>query len=184
MASTEGVSAAWEENAQDWINWNRTPDNDSFFWHFQHPAFAQIVPKPGQRTVEVGCGEGQIGRWLVEEGHSVAGIDGSPILAESARAAGGYDEGVCADAASLPWPDREFDGTAAFMVLHDMAPMPQAVGEIARVLQLGSSFCIAIVQPINRPHEQLDEYFTEHWISDEIQQKGLRMNFVGDQSTV
>lgn len=179
MASTEDVSAAWENNANDWIAWTRTPDNDAFFWHFQHPAFTQIVPRPGRRTVEIGCGEGRVGRWLAEEGHSVAGIDSAPTLVDSARAAGGYEELVCGDAASLPWPDDEFDGAVAFMVLHDMPVMSQAVREVARVLRVGSPFCIAIVHPANRPSEQLEDYFTEHRNCDEITQNGQRMKFVG-----
>lgn len=174
-----GVSAAWEENAQDWINWTRTPDHDAFFWHFQHPAFARIVPQPGRRTMEIGCGEGRVGRALAADGHRVAGIDSSSTLAESAREAGGYDEIVCGDAASLPWPEDAFDAAVAFMVLQDMPSMPEAVREVARVLEVGSPFCIAIVHPLNRPHEQLTEYFTEHRISDVVEKNGLHMNFVG-----
>ena len=179
MTSTGDVSAEWEENARAWIDWTRTPDIDSFYWQFQHPAFTQIVPEPGRRTLEIGCGEGRVGRWLAEEGHSVAGIDFSPTLAESARAAGGYTEVVCADAASLPWSDDEFDGAVAFMVLHDMPSMPQAVREVARVLRAGSAFSIAIVHPINRPQGQLEDYFTEHRISDDVEQGGVHMKFVG-----
>lgn len=179
MTSTGNVSNDWEENAHSWIDWTRTPGIDVFFWHFQKPAFAQIVPEPGRRTIEVGCGEGRIGRWLANEGHSVAGIDFSSTLIHSAQAAGGYDEVVCADAAKLPWPDDEFDQAVAFMVLHDMPTMPQAIHEIARVLQPGSPFCIAIVHPINRPDEQLADYFTEHRISDDVEQNGMRMTFVG-----
>lgn len=177
--ANNNVSVDWEENAESWIEWTRSADVDVFYWQFQHPAFARIVPAPGRRTLEIGCGEGRVGRWLAENGHSVAGIDFSPTLAESARQAGGYDEIVCGDAASLPWSDDEFDGAVAFMVLHDMPVMPEAVREVARVLRPGSAFCIAIVHPINRPLDQLEDYFTEHRISDEVEQNGRRMKFVG-----
>ncbi len=179
MEPAGNVSESWEENAEDWIAWTRTPDNDPFYRDFQQPAFARLVPRPGRRTVEIGCGEGRVGRWLAGRGHSVAGIDSSPTLVQSARSAGGYDELICGDAACLPWPDAAFDGAVAFMVLHDMPVLPQAVRELARVLENGSPLCIAIVHPINRPSDQLAYYFTEHRISDEVEQNGLRMNFVG-----
>lgn len=179
MEPAGNVSESWEENAEDWIAWTRTPDNDVFYRHFQQPAFARLVPRPGRRTVEIGCGEGRVGRWLAGRGHSVAGIDSSPTLVRNARAAGGYDELICGDAARLPWADGSFDTAVAFMALHDMPVMPQAIREMARVLECGSPLCIAIVHPINRPPEQLADYFTEHRISDEVAQNGLRMNFVG-----
>src|SRR5690606_39233080 len=174
-----GVSAAWEDNAHDWLEWARTPDQDRFYWHFNLPAFARIVPPPGKRTLDLGCGEGRVGRWLAEQGHTVAGIDSSPTLAESAREAGGYDEVVCGDAAALPWPDNEFDAAVAFMTLHDMPRMQQAIREVARVLQPGSPFAVAIVHPLNRPAANLDDYFTEHRVDEEVERRGLRMTFVG-----
>lgn len=174
-----GVSAAWEDNAHDWLEWARTPDQDRFYWHFNLPAFARIVPPPGKRTLDLGCGEGRVGRWLAEQGHTVAGIDSSPTLAESAREAGGYDEVVCGDAAALPWHDNEFDAAVAFMTLHDMPRMQQAIREVARVLQPGSPFAVAIVHPLNRPAANLDDYFTEHRVDEEVERRGLRMTFVG-----
>lgn len=57
--------------------------------------------------------------------------------------------------------------------------MPQAVQEVARVLRAGSALCIAIVHPMNRPPEQLEDYFSEHRISDDVEQNGMHMRFVG-----
>ena len=41
---------------------------------------------------------------------------------------------VLADAARLPFPDEAFDLVVAYMSLHDIDEMPQAVAEAARVL--------------------------------------------------
>lgn len=109
----------------------------------------------------------------------MVGIDSSPTLVELAREAGGYAEVVCADAAELPWEARTFDLALAYMTLHDMEDMARTVAEIARVLQRGGRFCLAIVHPLNRPPETLDDYFEEHRFADDFERDGLRMTFEG-----
>lgn len=99
----------------------------------------------------------------------MVGIDSSPTLVELAREAGGYAEVVCADAAELPWEARTFDLALAYMTLHDMEDMARTVAEIARVLQRGGRFCLAIVHPLNRPPEALDDYFEEHRFADDFE---------------
>ena len=107
------------------------------------------------------------------------GIDSSPTLVQLAREAGGYEELVCADAAQLPWEAETFDLALAYMSLHDMDDMAGAVGEIARVLESGGRFCLAIIHPLNRPPEALDDYFDEHRYVDDFELGGLRMTFEG-----
>jgi SAM-dependent methyltransferase len=53
-----------------------------------------------------------------------------------------------ADAAHLPFADRSFDLVVAFMVLHDVDAMEEAVAEAARVTSEGGRICIAITHPI------------------------------------
>ncbi len=109
----------------------------------------------------------------------MVGIDSSPTLVELAREAGGYTELVCADAAELPWEAQTFDLALAFMTLHDMEDMARTVAEIARVLQRGGRFWLAIVHPLNRPPEGLDDYFEDHRFADDFERDGLRMTFEG-----
>lgn len=175
----DDVSAAWDEHAAEWVAWARTLDHDVYYWQLNFPAFAEIIPPPGRRTLDVGCGEGRIGRWLADHGHRVAGLDSSSALAASARQAGGYQEVVCADAAAMPWPDNEFDAAIAFMSLHDMASPADAISEIARVIEPGAALSMAIVHPLNRPAERLEHYFTEQRFSDSVTRDGLTMTFHG-----
>ena len=88
-SDVSGVSQAWEENAEQWVAWARTADHDVYFWQLNLPAFVELVPPAGRRTLDVGCGEGRIGRYLAETGHHVIGVDSSPSLAAHARDAGG-----------------------------------------------------------------------------------------------
>jgi ubiquinone/menaquinone biosynthesis C-methylase UbiE len=148
-----------------------------YYWRLNLPAFAELVPRAGTRTLDVGCGEGRIGRWLADSGHRVAGIDSSPPLVANAREAGGYEEIVCGDAASLPWPANQFDLVVAFMSLHDMPHPAPVIQEIARVLEPRGVLCIAIVHPLNRPAEHFDEYFSEQRSTEAVTRNGLKMTF-------
>jgi SAM-dependent methyltransferase len=175
----DDVSAAWERNSEQWAAWARTPGHDVYHSLLNFPAFAELIPAPGRQTLDVGCGEGRVGRWLAERGHRVVGIDSSPTLARLAEAAGGYLEIVCHDARILPWTDDTFDLAVAYMSLHDMPSPAAVIGEIARVLEPQGLLCIAIVHPVNRPAEHLDDYFREQRFSDVIARDGLSMSFEG-----
>ncbi len=93
---------AWDSHAEQWIAWARTPGHDSY-WRFHRDAFLPLVPAPGRLTVDVGCGEGRVGRDLGRLGHRVVGIDASPTMTAAAAAhPGTAGPTVLADAAALP----------------------------------------------------------------------------------
>jgi SAM-dependent methyltransferase len=54
-----------------------------------------------------------------------------------------------ADAGALPLEDASAGLAIAFMSLQDIDDMVAAVREVARVLEPGGRFCVAIVHPIN-----------------------------------
>src|SRR5262245_10731616 len=54
-----------------------------------------------------------------------------------------------ADAGALPLEDASADLAIAFMSLQDIDDMVAGVREVARVLEPGGRFCVAIVHPIN-----------------------------------
>jgi 2-polyprenyl-3-methyl-5-hydroxy-6-metoxy-1,4-benzoquinol methylase len=72
----------FEERAQGWLAWTRTPDHDAY-WRYRDAFFA-LVPEPGAATLEVGCGEGRVVGDLVARGHRVTGLDASPTLVSAA----------------------------------------------------------------------------------------------------
>src|SRR4051812_6325604 len=94
----------WEAAAGDWIRWARSEDHDHFFWRLNLPAILAALPAPGALTLDVGCGEGRLGRELIRRGHHVVGIEGSPTLAAGC----GFEVHV-ADAAAMPLPDGAAD---------------------------------------------------------------------------
>jgi len=84
----------------------------------------------------LGCGEGRLGPVLRSLGHRVVGVDASPTMVRLAATCEVPELAVVADAAALPFCRSGFDLVVAYMSLHDIDRMPQAVAEIARVLDL------------------------------------------------
>ncbi len=182
--STGELSAEWEAAARDWLAWARTPGHDVAFWEMNAPALGKLLPAPGTGTVDVGCGEGRVGRILAQLGHRVRGLDSSPTLVEAARQAGGYEEVLLGDATALPWSANSADLAVAFMCLMDMPDPAGALREIARVLMPGGRVCIAITHPLNGTPEFRDDYFTERVFDESFARNGLTMRFTGRERPI
>jgi hypothetical protein len=50
------LDKTWEEKAEEWATFARSPAHDHFFWEFNGPLFLDLVPPPGRLTVDVGSG--------------------------------------------------------------------------------------------------------------------------------
>jgi SAM-dependent methyltransferase len=171
------LSDAWEAKAAEWAAWARTPEHDQFFEALNWPAFRRMLPDARGRTLDVGCGEGRVGRELSRLGHRVTGLDSSPTLVELAREAGGYETVVCESATCMPFADEQFDLAVAFMSLITVDDVGTAVRETARVLTPGGRLCVAILHPLNRPDAAMADYFREHRVSEKIERGGVPMVF-------
>jgi len=78
----------------------------------------------------------------------VTGLDASPTLL---RAAAERDPGgtyVAGSAEALPFADQSFGLVVAYNVLMDVADMPAAVAEAARVLAPGGHLCACVTHPL------------------------------------
>jgi ubiquinone/menaquinone biosynthesis C-methylase UbiE len=169
---------AWETRAPDWVRWARSPELDNDFWGFHLPEFLRLVPAPGRLTVDVGCGEGRLGRVLATSGHRVVGFDASPT---SVRAAGTHPEAhsvAVADAVRLPLPDDAADVVIAFMSLHDFDDLRAAVAEVARVLSPDGRFCVALFHPALSAR-MVDGYATQQRYRFTVENAGLQMTYEG-----
>jgi len=184
----------WEEHALAWVRWAREPDHDSY-WRYHREQFLELVPPPGRLTLDVGCGEGRLTRELAARGHDLVGIDVSPTMVAAARAHSPKLEFVEADAAQLPFDDEAADLAVAFMSLMDIDDMQGAVREVARVLEPGGRFVLAVVHPINSGHEvdrehpekplvMTENYFDRRLYRDEFERDGLKMTFASRHWTL
>jgi SAM-dependent methyltransferase len=194
MTRTRGVATdlrgAWAEHAEAWIRWAREPDHDSY-WRFHRNLFLELVPSPGRRTLDLGCGEGRLARDLRQLGHRVVAVDASPAMVAAAREADPELETHIADAAALPFADGAFDCVVAFMSLQDVDDFAGAIRESARVLAPGGRLVLAIVHPLNSAGEfDGDEgaspfvirgsYLDRSTYADSIQRGGLPITFVSE----
>jgi SAM-dependent methyltransferase len=139
----------WESQAGNWAEFVRTTGRDSSHEDINVPALLGLLPEPGARTLDLGCGEGRLSRFLRSRGYRVAGVDASPSMVRLAVSHDDAVPAVLADAAALPFPDETFDLVVAYMSLHDMDRMPEAVAEAGRVLEPGGRLCAAIPHPVN-----------------------------------
>lgn len=186
LASVD-LRAAWEEGAAAFVAWARKPGHDSY-WHFHRDMFCELVPSPGRRTLDLGCGEGRLSRHLKALGHEVVGVDASATMLAAARDADPEIEAHLADASALPFPDGGFDCVVAFMSLQDVDDLEGAVREAARVLEAGGRLCLAIVHPLNSagsfegdaadsPFVIRDSYLDCSYYADHLVRDGLEITF-------
>lgn len=178
----------WESEAGNWARFARTPGYDLAHERTNLPAFLRLLPAPGQRTLDLACGEGRLGRVLQSLGHSVVGIDASPTLVRLAAAHHDRTPSVLADAAALPFRDGAFDLAVAYMCLHDIDEMPAAVAEVARVLVASGQLCLAIPHPVNTagsfsdrsanaPFTIADSYLDERALQMTAERDSVRLTF-------
>jgi SAM-dependent methyltransferase len=187
MDCMDDLRDSWEAQAAQWIKWARAPGHDSY-WRYHRDQFIGLLPPPGKRTIDVGCGEGRLTRHLKELGHVIVGIDASPSLVAAAREADPSMDILLADATSIPLEDECADLAVAFMSLHDIDAMPGTVKEVARILVPGGRLCVAVVHPINScgrfeaPTADArfviqGDYLRPFRYSDVVERDGLSMTF-------
>jgi trans-aconitate methyltransferase len=109
----------------------------SFVAELGGAALDLLDPKPGERIIDIGCGEGTLTRKIAERGATVLGIDNSPEMVGAARAQG-------VDALLLAAEDMqffaEFDAAFSNATLHWVLEKAQAARAIFRALKPGSRF--------------------------------------------
>ncbi len=120
--------------------WNpETYARDAAFVHeLAQGALEWLAPQPGERILDLGCGDGQLTERIAAAGVSVVGIDASPQMVEAARALGvKADQGP---AEKLPYPDQIFDAVFSNAVLHWVRGQDEMLTQVRRVLRPGGRF--------------------------------------------
>lgn len=139
----------WEAEAENWARFARTPGLDRAHQNINLPALRDLLPAPGHRTLDLGCGEGRLTAILASLGHRVVGIDTAPTMVRLAASGPDPVPAVRADAARLPFRAGTFDLVVAYMCLHDMDMLAPVVQEVGRVLDDLGRLCLAIPHPLN-----------------------------------
>ncbi|MCB9456176.1 MAG: class I SAM-dependent methyltransferase [Anaerolineaceae bacterium] len=106
--------------------------------------FAAMTAGKG-RVCDLGCGPGQIARYLHERGVEVCGIDLAPGMVEVARRLNPAISFEVGDMRALPLANESLAGLAAFYsIIHIPRPdVTEVLGELRRVLQPGGMLLLA-----------------------------------------
>lgn len=97
-----------------------------------------LEAKPGERILDLGCGDGQLTARIAASGAGVVGVDLSPEMAAAAR-----ERGIDAHQGSaehLPFADRSFDAVFSNAALHWVRGQDAMMAEVRRVLKPGGRF--------------------------------------------
>jgi len=146
-----------------------------------------------ERVLDLGCGEGQIGRLVAQTARLVVGVDPTEGQISVAAQRGG---GVCyarSEAARLPFGDATFEAVVACLVFEHIDDMDEAVAEVARVLEPDGTFLLFLNHPLLQtpnsgwiddhvldPPEQywrIGSYLTEQMTIEEVE-SGVHIPFV------
>jgi trans-aconitate methyltransferase len=124
------ISQQW--NAQDYAL------NAGFVSALGEPVLELLAPAPGERILDLGCGDGVLTKKLVGAGANVTGVDHSPEMIAASRALG--LDARMVDATALPF-DAEFDAVFTNATLHWVKAHPEAcVAGAFRALKPGGRF--------------------------------------------
>jgi SAM-dependent methyltransferase len=101
------------------------------------PVIERLAPQPGERILDLGCGDGALTVKLVELGCDVVGVDAAPDMVRAARERG-LDARVL-DGHALDFT-REFDAVFSNAALHWMREPDRVIPGVARALRPGGRF--------------------------------------------
>jgi SAM-dependent methyltransferase len=125
-----------ELSRQHWSA-KRYAETAHFVPAFGAPVVELLDPKPGERILDLGCGDGVLTEKIAAAGALVVAVDAAPDMVAAATAKG-------IDARVVPGQslnfEREFDAVFSNAALHWMKPQEAVLAGIARALKPGGRF--------------------------------------------
>lgn len=151
---------AWNRNAAFWDD--RMGEGNDFVEVLIWPATKRLLElQPGERVLDVGCGNGLYARRLAALGANVVAFDfAEEMIAHAVRRTTGLGERIryaVLDAtdedALLTLGERSFDAAVCSMALFDMAEIDPLMRALSRMLRPGARFVFSVMHPcFNSPH--------------------------------
>ncbi len=155
-ASNEDVRSAWEANAEWWDDYVGHEGND-FHRTLIAPAQMRLLAlQPGERVLDVACGNGQFAREMARAGAKVVACDFSSKFIERAQrhteaegissieyhVADATDESAMSALSADP-----FDAAICTMALMDIADISAMLRAVHRMLRPGGRFVFSVTHP-------------------------------------
>src|SRR5579884_525981 len=136
MEERERSSALVELSQQHWSA-ARYAATAHFVPAYGAPVVELLAPQPGERILDLGCGDGVLTEKIAAAGAVVIAVDAAPDMVAAARARG-------LDARVVPGQslafEREFDAVFSNAALHWMRPQEAVLAGVRRALKPGGRF--------------------------------------------
>jgi SAM-dependent methyltransferase len=118
-------------------------------------------------VLDLGCGPGQVGRYLAERGLRVVGLDLAFRMLLVARRRTGNRNLACADMRSVPFGPGSFSGVVAFYSIHHLprSALSAALIEVRRILEPAGLFVVAT-------HLGQSEVYSSEFLGHQIETVG------------
>jgi len=152
-------SAGWDRVAA-WYDKLVGDEGSDYHRHVILPAALRLLdPQPGQRILDLCCGQGVLTRALLERNVGfVLAVDASRQLIEAAKTRGPRDDRVryvVRDARRLDaLADGTYDAAACVMAVQDTDGLEQLCGGLARALRPGGRAVFVMMHPCFRVPRQ------------------------------
>jgi ubiquinone/menaquinone biosynthesis C-methylase UbiE len=120
--------------AKNYGSWFQTREGKLFDSYGKKAIKKHLAPgTKGMKLLDVGCGTGHWSSFFAEYGYRVTAIDVSQVMIETAmRKQTGSVTYLAADAHELPFPDKQFDVTAAITTIEFARNPAGAIREMVR----------------------------------------------------
>ena len=146
------VRAAWDANAEHWDT--RMGEGRGFALSLVAPAEERLLSlRPGNRVLDIACGNGLHARRLARRGAKVLAVDLSPRLIELSRLRTPRELDVeyrvvdAANQANLETLPIGFDAAVCHMAVFDIERLDFLFAAVSRLLRSGSPFIVSSVHP-------------------------------------
>jgi SAM-dependent methyltransferase len=141
--------------------------------------FEELGPVSGLRVLDLGCGDAEIGRELLNAGAArYRGIDGSARMVEDARQKleGTTGEAVSCDIEDLAEPAESFDLVLSRMALHYVADLGGVLHACRACLAPGGRMVFTVVHPVITSHDARESSTEprQNWVVDDYFDTGPR----------
>lgn len=136
MMSSEPVTQGQASRAQTWSA-EGYEQNARFVSDMAGAVFDWLSPQPGEKILDLGCGDGALTRRIADAGADVTGTDISEDLLAAARGRGLSVQKMDGEALEF---DSAFDAVFTNAALHWMTKPKAVVSGVARALKPGGRF--------------------------------------------
>jgi 2-polyprenyl-3-methyl-5-hydroxy-6-metoxy-1,4-benzoquinol methylase len=158
--ANEETRRAWDQNAAFWDE--RMGEGNDFVEVLTWPPTERMLNlKPGERVLDIACGNGLTSRRMAAMGAEVVGVDFSREMIARARRRTAENTGgltfevvdATNEVALLALGEGQFDAALCAMALFDMAEIDPLMRSLPRLLRPGGRFVFSVLHPcFNNSH--------------------------------